>query len=651
MAANNDEPEPPDSAADTTRDQVVEGSEARAGAESDAAADGTEAEADRAVDGTEAGLPDAAGGTGEGAVDGAAAESEDSRDTSQRVVRDPSLSDHEAHELSHRPTALDAKPVTGRVTLKRATLTTPRAAMDSVSPTSSGSEAYVGCVIDGRYEVESIIGEGGMGVVYRSRHIVIGRTVAIKVLLPSFAADHEATERFLIEAQAATAIGNAHIVDVIDFGELPDGSTFFVMEFLEGESLARALRGGQAMERERRLDIGVQLAEGLAAAHEAGVVHRDLKPDNIFLTERDGRKDFVKIVDFGIAKVARSQNKITRAGTVFGTPHYMSPEQAKGSNDIDERSDVYSMGVILYELAAGHVPFDAENPMGLLTQHMYTAPTPLHKREDAGAEVSLAFDAVVLKCLRKDPDERYASMQELLADLQRLERGEAPAALEQLGEWSDELGVAPATIRRATMTPRQRRTRIVGVAVFATIAGAVAVPALFGERIRVSPESAPSASTSAPVVRSASVPSRRLSRARRVAVVVSPIDAEIFSGSRNLGVMPVTVNIRPGKTRTLVVRRDGFRSKTIKLDGSKRRVVVRLVRIPGVEPKVPVPEGGPPASLPDASVADAGPTVGPATPDAAPGPSIAPSAGPPPAPSTSAASPPPKPSTAPPASS
>jgi serine/threonine protein kinase len=318
--------------------------------------------------------------------------------------------------------------------------TQSRMRMVTVSPersaTGSGdvarSDPYLGATVDGRYVVEVVLGQGGMGVVYRCTHSIIGKKVAMKVLRADMARDPEVTERFLNEARAASAIGNAHIIDISDFGQFPDGSTYFIMEHLSGTPLSTLLEGQKAIEPRRLVKIARQLCDGLAAAHEAGIVHRDLKPDNVFLIQRGGDPDFVKILDFGIAKVSTGGEKLTRAGAVFGTPHYMSPEQA-GGTPVDARGDVYSLGVMLYEMASGRVPFDAENLMGILTQHLHKPVVPLRKLE-LPFEIDPGLDAIVQKCLSKNADDRYPDMRALGADLGRFERGEEPEALREISD-------------------------------------------------------------------------------------------------------------------------------------------------------------------------------------------------------------------------
>jgi hypothetical protein len=287
-------------------------------------------------------------------------------------------------------------------------------------------DPLIGATLDGRYKIEKVLGEGGMGIVYKAVHTTLGKPLAIKVLRPEVSKNEEIVQRFRQEAQSASQIGNPHIIDISDFGTLGDGSTYFVMEFLTGKSLTLAQSEGK-FSLARTIHVIRQLAGALGAAHEIGIVHRDLKPDNVQLVERGGQKDFVKVLDFGIAKVGGSTSKLTQAGQVFGTPHYMSPEQCAGTN-VDQRTDIYAVGVMLYELACGKVPFDADNLMGILTKHLYENPIAPHELAPP-VDVSPALEAIILKCLQKKPEVRYQTMAELAADLDSLERGQTPRAV------------------------------------------------------------------------------------------------------------------------------------------------------------------------------------------------------------------------------
>jgi serine/threonine-protein kinase len=298
------------------------------------------------------------------------------------------------------------------------------------------ADPLIGQVVDGRYEVVSVIGEGGMGTVYEVRHTSLGRRFALKVLRRDIA-DAEHTARFIQEAKAAAAIGHPNIVAVSDFGELllssgvPDASgrvsvpqpvPYFVMEHLTGISLAALLRAEKTLEPARAAQIVLQCASGLAAAHAAGVIHRDLKPDNVFLS-RTGDREFVKLLDFGVAKMAGA-GRLTRAGMVFGTPHYMSPEQAAGQN-VDHRADIYALGVILYECLTGRVPFEADTYMGVLTKHMFATPEPIERWMPASSRLG-ALGPIAMRCLQKDPHDRYASMAEVVAAIEQALADAAP---------------------------------------------------------------------------------------------------------------------------------------------------------------------------------------------------------------------------------
>ena len=264
------------------------------------------------------------------------------------------------------------------------------------------------------YVIRSLVGEGGMGAVWLAEHPVIGRRVVVKVLKKEFCDDEGNVARFVNEARAAHATHHPNIVDVLDAGTLASGVPYIMMELLEGETLGRRL------ERERRLrvadavEIALQTAQALHAAHSVGIVHRDLKPDNLFLVAdpiRPGHER-VKVLDFGIAKLRKGLGNSlhTSTGAVMGTPIYMSPEQCRGVGAIDRRSDVYSLGIIFYEMLCGEPPFHSEGPGDVLLMHMSQEPERPALRNPA---VPPAIEAVILKALAKQPDDRFADMDEL----------------------------------------------------------------------------------------------------------------------------------------------------------------------------------------------------------------------------------------------
>ena len=467
----------------------------------------------------------------------------------------------------------------------------------SVPPPGSRLDPYVGTTIDGRYKIESILGEGGMGVVYASRHKVINKRVAIKVLRADLSRDHEMTERFLIEAQAASSIGHPHIVDVSDYGTMPDGSAYFVMEFLEGRSLTGALEENdrKPLSTARIIHISKQIADGLHAAHAQGIVHRDLKPDNVFIVARAQEKEFIKLLDFGIAKVATSSEaKLTRAGTVFGTPHYMSPEQAAGA-PVDHRTDIYSLGVILYEMASGKVPFDADNYMGILTQHMYKAPVPIYDLLPA-PEIPRPLEAIILKLLLKKPEQRYQTMLEVVADLERLEKGQMPEAVSEMMARSgvfniptDYFDTKPSIHNITAGAPAEKRKRWGVIAGLAGIVAAVAIVALilsFGSASNAT-VTTPSASAAIPVGAPAAsattapaVVAPPVKPSKTVQVIAVPLDAEVFVGGEKVSKSPAVLSVPEGEKLTVEVRLEGFATKEIVVDGKRARVEVKLTKLP-----------------------------------------------------------------------
>jgi serine/threonine-protein kinase len=293
---------------------------------------------------------------------------------------------------------------------------------DRFPSTEPPPDPLVGTVVAERYHVEKKLGEGGMGAVYLARHVVLEKQVALKILHGEFSHRPDLVERFLHEAKAAARIRHEHVIDISDFGQTATGNPFFCMELLSGTDLANEVRKGVLLPWPRIKSIVLQTCSALQAAHDAGIVHRDLKPENMFLIERLGHPDFVKVLDFGIAKLTEleeSGRRLTRTGMVFGTPEYMSPEQARGDKT-DHRVDVYAMGCILYQLVTGDVPFRAETFMGVLTRHLFEEVPPFASRVQR-PDLPAGLEAVVMRALDKDRDKRWGSMHELAVAVDQLD--------------------------------------------------------------------------------------------------------------------------------------------------------------------------------------------------------------------------------------
>jgi serine/threonine protein kinase len=272
----------------------------------------------------------------------------------------------------------------------------------------------------GNYRILSKISDGGMGAVYRAEHVLIGRPVAIKVLLPELTANREIVNRFFNEARATTAINHPGIVEVFDFGYLENGLAYIVMELLEGMTLARRAKTLGVMNEGEAAALLRSVCNALAAAHDKGIVHRDLKPDNIFLIhDLETGGDRTKLLDFGIAKLTDlgSASAATKTGAVMGTPTYMSPEQCRGSGEVDHRADLYSLGCIFYQLVAGRPPFATQGAGEVIGMHLYMQPDP-PTRHHAG--ISPDTEALIMALLAKDPAHRPQSARDLAAMLQQL---------------------------------------------------------------------------------------------------------------------------------------------------------------------------------------------------------------------------------------
>ncbi|HEV2863376.1 MAG TPA: serine/threonine-protein kinase [Pyrinomonadaceae bacterium] len=298
---------------------------------------------------------------------------------------------------------------------------------------SGRQDPLLGQVLAGKYRIDEKIDEGGMGCVYRATHVLMEKVIAVKVLHPALAADEKIVARFTREAKAASRISHPHAINVTDFGESDNGVVYLVMEYLPGRTLKDVVRSGGPMTLQRVVEIVRQVAGALDTAHAEGVVHRDLKSDNIMLQEAADGSDWAKVLDFGIAKIQQTERSVhetdpglTAPNIIIGTPQYMSPEQCAQASDIDARSDIYSFGIILFEMFVGHVPFTGDSPTVIMMKHLQDPPpSVLDERKDLPAEVG----RVVARALAKRPEDRFQKVGELYEALAQAAEGESAASL------------------------------------------------------------------------------------------------------------------------------------------------------------------------------------------------------------------------------
>ena len=299
-------------------------------------------------------------------------------------------------------------------------------ALDAIGETveaqaQAPSDPLVGTIFDGKYVVDALIGVGGMGKVYRGRNLRTEHSIAIKTLMPELVNDDSLVRRFEVEAKAASNLSHPNTIRVYDHGN--EGKLLWmVMELLDGHSLERALATEKVIDQRRLIGLMRQVCASLAEAHAKGLVHRDLKPDNIFLNRAGGETDFVKVLDFGVAKLKDPKfgsEKLTQAGMIFGTPRYMSPEQAR-AKELDERSDIYALGVIMFECLTGRPPFEAADPIGVLVKHC-NEPVPTFASMHAPVSIDAGLEDLVRRCLAKKPEQRPANVKALRSELEAVE--------------------------------------------------------------------------------------------------------------------------------------------------------------------------------------------------------------------------------------
>jgi serine/threonine protein kinase len=287
-----------------------------------------------------------------------------------------------------------------------------------------GPDPLIGRIIDERFRITSLIARGGMGKVYRAEQSPLGRVCALKVLNPNYSGEHdpEFHKRFFLEASIASKLTHPNTVTIFDYGRTDDDIYYMAMEYLEGVTLHRAIREAGHFDEDRTAHVGRQICRALREAHTHGVIHRDLKPANIFLTVHGDEADFVKVLDFGLVKnitgETKPEDQLTQTGLFMGSPKYMAPEQIRGEH-VDARTDIYSLGIILYEMLAGKVPFDRATSLNILMAHVNEEPPPL-RTANPKTVASPAMEELVARCMAKDANKRFSTMNDVLLALKRI---------------------------------------------------------------------------------------------------------------------------------------------------------------------------------------------------------------------------------------
>jgi hypothetical protein len=446
-----------------------------------------------------------------------------------------------------------------------------------------------------------------MGAVYLAEHPGIGRRVAVKVLHKNYTRDEHLLARFLNEARAANAIRHPNIIEILDSGMMADGTPFLVMELLEGESLGTRLRQTGALPLQTAVDFAYQTASALGAAHAKGIVHRDLKPDNLFIVpdSHDASRERIKVLDFGIAKLQQGStgdSVKTRTGTLMGTPIYMSPEQCRGTRTIDHRSDIYSLGVIFYEMLIGEPPFVSEGFGDLVNMHLNVQPVSARSRRP---DLPPAIDALVMKMLAKNPEERYAQMSEIQAALKASGTHQIVSSPDLSRTHAKGAPATQATPRHVTTfstgTGERVETEvvrgrgkmvIVGVLAAVGVAGGVAYwqvaaggsaakpPGPVATVTPPRPVAPPATPTTAPVAPPKPVvappqPEKPQEKPQKVELRIAsvPAGARVVNNvdGEMLGVTPLVLSRPRGGSLTLRVEKDGYtaNTRTLPLDGDR----------------------------------------------------------------------------------
>ena len=503
-------------------------------------------------------------------------------DSSEALTRQQAKVDLPAPDK--RATAVDQEAVRSKVEAAIAEGTRPVKA-----------DELLDTILEDRFHIYARVGAGGMGVVYKAKQLGIDRDVAIKMLHPELVNDEFIVSRFKTEALAVSKLHHPNIIRIYDFGQLPDKSLYIVMEFLDGVSLENALRTAGVFPVNRALHILRQIAQSLTEAHEKEIVHRDLKPDNVFLTRVGSDSDYVKVLDFGIAKLReadKNQGTLTQAGMIFGTPRYMAPEQCR-SMSVDRRADIYAIGVMAYEMLTGEPPFHADNPLSILIKHVQEAPKPMAEiRPDV--EVDSEVEALVMKCLAKAPEERFQSAAELAASIVKIEERLA-GRLQHVVFVNGERGTTAVQPQRSdTIATTPKRSKKVfawtfvisllvaaglffGLGGYPLVAGIVE-PLLAGSDVAVNTAPTPAEQPVAPQQQVAAQPVAEEPKPQEPApkpeappvdmisinFETEPTEAEVFQDGESIGFTPLTKSFTAQeKSATFVIKKEGYLEREV----------------------------------------------------------------------------------------
>jgi serine/threonine-protein kinase len=473
-------------------------------------------------------------------------------------------------------------------------------------PAEGGGDQLIGSVLADRYRIIKLLGEGGMGRVYEAQHVNINKRLAIKVLRSEVTSVPSTVARFRQEARSASSIGHENIIEIDDFATLPDGTVYLAMEMLEGQSLGDRMREPPPLALGEGIDIMIQVARGLAAAHEKGIVHRDMKPENVFLANKHG-KLVPKILDFGIAKVSGTEGNthLTQTGAIFGTPLYMSPEQALG-HALDHRADIYSVGVILYEIAAGRVPFKADSAVQVLSQHITVQPEPPSKASKGS--VPPALDAIILRAMAKEPAQRYATMDELAGALEQFAATLPPRMSEAISAISAPRATTPQPIAtpqpmsssqpvaigqpsQLAISEEKKSSKLPFVVAAIMLLLLIGGAALWFQRKPVEVATpAPPAPEPVKEPEPAPVKEKEPPGVQIVEVVVGsvPSGAQLLHEGKVLAETPDALKVPAGESWSVVLHKDGYVDQPLTIDPAHdRKLLVKLEKISKAAPPKP----------------------------------------------------------------